>query len=244
MQSVGQSPDSDLREGQLVKTNSSCNSPRRIKNVKKTIALLVPVLCLATLSLSAKADTLELKGYNSSIGPYQLSLNGSSTNLNLFCLDDFRQIQIGESWGVTIVNGANYLNSNKHSSDFKYEEEAYIYSELGKSNGHGHTYTTTDVQQALWNVFDNNADTNSYAEALLSAAHSFTYSTGFLDDFNFYIPTGSNIHNGVWGNLPQEMIGTAPSVATAPAPEPSSLLLFGSGLVGLAGAVRRKLSRV
>ena len=171
-----------------------------------------------------------------STGPYQLNLDGTSP-VNLFSLDDFRSAHIGETWTVKVVNGADYLTSNTHSNDFKYEEEAYIYSMLGVSNGHGHTYNATDVQDALWAIFDHEADTNSYANTLISNAATFHYTGSFLDGFSFYIPTG----HGDDDDLPEELIGK--TVSTSPAPEPSSLFLFGSGLVGMAGVVRRKLAR-
>ncbi len=209
----------------------------------KKIAYLAPVFCLAALAGYAKADTLTLNGSsNGDIGPYQLTLDGS-TSVNLFCLDDFRTIYVGETWNVDVVNGSDYLTSNKHTDDFLYEEEAYIYSELGASNGHGHTYTDTDVQEALWNIFDNGAYTNQYANALEAAAYSFNYTSSFLSGFDFYIPTQSGQGWDDWNdcNLPQEMIG---STDPTPAPEPSSLLLMGSGLAGLAGLVRRKFANV
>jgi hypothetical protein len=181
-----------------------------------------------------KADTLTFNGSSGSTGPYSLTLDGT-TSVNLFCLDDFRTIHTGETWNVDIRTGDYYYTTNKSSTAFKYEEEAYIYSMLGKSNGHGHTYTNSDVQEALWYIFDHSADTNHYADDLVDNAYSFSYTKSFLDDFTFYIPTDWPRGYG----QPQDMIGTT---IPAHAPEPSTLLLMGSGLVGAAGAVRRKLS--
>ncbi len=105
------------------------------------------------------------------------------------------------------------------------------------------TIRTRTCSGAAWSIFDpsgvqGNSAFDATAQNLASVAMQYAgdqqlIDSGFFSNFALYQPTSDQ--TGWTYGIPQEFIGAAPT------PEPSSLLLMGSGLASFAGVVRRRL---
>jgi hypothetical protein len=206
-------------------------------------ALLVPIVCLGVASAVVKADTLTLNngtvnpsGGSADIYPYSFQLGTSSgtSTVNLMCLNYNREVTPGESWSITEES----IPTGNSVMDQDYRADAILYSEILHPQA---GVTASEVQYAEWSIFDSadltgNSLFDSTAQALASNAlnaanNQQLIGSGYFNQFTLYIPANDT------SSGPQEFIGTATT------PEPSSLMLFGSGLIGMAGVLRRKLVR-
>jgi hypothetical protein len=186
---------------------------------------------------SSFADTLQLTSTPGQVVggvyvyPYDFTVNGTETNVPLMCLDYSLHITEGETWNVDVES--IFAAAQNPAQLAGYEEDAWLYSQMNGSND-------ADVQLAVWAVFDpSDAEGNSGWDAnsasLLSEAATAigTENTSFFDKYEVYVPTSDE--TGWTDGTPQSFMGPAPT------PEPSSLALFGTSLLGAVGILKRKM---
>jgi hypothetical protein len=104
---------------------------------------------------------------------------------------------------------------------------------LGVMNG---TISATVGNWAVWNLFTHNVTASSAVLALDQSAllQAASAPASEFKGLALYTPVG-----GSPGHGPQEFIGFRSSVLAAP--EPGSMMLISTGLLGIAGLLRRKL---
>ena len=212
-----------------------------------SLALLPALLALLLANTAfANSVTMTYEGHQGVVAqngspyigyPYYFSINGSTTYTPLLCDSYDNNVNLGQTFQATVspfLQGiANSMFGPSMTLDYKAAGLIFKSMLAGQLN-------STAAQWAIWGLFSTNAANSAYFKSSNFGAVDSLYlglaATASNSAFNgliLYTPNGATPGVG-----PQEFIGYSA------VPEPSSLMFMGTGLLGLAGALRRKFGTV
>jgi hypothetical protein len=209
--------------------------------VNRVSVLAFFVLLLACFAFADSQVTMQYLGHGGTnqnpVYPWYFQVNNVPTTL--IC-DTLNNVNVkGETWQANVTNILNGPTEGlfKGNTLIDYKAAAIIFSDILF-----HGANASDANWAIWALFTPSAKHSKYfdagALALYNAALAIANKMpkSFFNNYVIYTPIPGTQSCKTCG-LPQEFIGYSP------VPEPGTLLLFGTGLLALAGAIRKKLVR-
>ena len=196
--------------------------------MKKTLVLgLLAGIAMLLTGLPAMANAsmfFSSAGSNSYMGtpsyPYNLSVNGGPLQ-NMMCLGFNEHISGGETWMATVAPVGS-LDLTTHLTDY---QAAYLFTLAVADTG-----ADSDLNAAIWFLYEGVPTLDTGAANYVALAQSNSYFQGEFPSVILYTAIPGTESGGL--GTAQSFFGT---------PEPGSLLLFGSGVLGVAGMIRRKI---
>jgi hypothetical protein len=187
---------------------------------------VVLFLAILTLSLAASATTVDMQ-FNGAAGgsyngvytyPYNVSVDGQ--NQSLMCVGYNEHIVDGETWQATVESIVSTQD----------QELAWLFLQAEQTSDFG---VKADINAAAWFLNEGTPDLDEASQFWYNQAVSQSFTDGEFQNVAKYVPIDGT--QSWQGEMPQEFFGDAP------VPEPSTLMMLGTGVLGVAGIVRRKL---